>query len=173
MGWQPEKGDNERNPPGDEAMEGVSPLLDIHKRSLFRWIEGQRAALFADIEAGMDSHAGRNSADGSESKGNMGNNSFTPSKRSNRGGDGSPSSGFADLSTWCCDAYPHIRSNSLPLEAHRARLLAIADQPTLVLPRLVTAPFHVADLPTEPNLPAVSAGVAGSGLSIVPTGAKK
>jgi len=103
----------------------------------------------------------------------MGNDGFTQSKGNNRGGDGSPSSGFADLSTWCCDAYPHIRSNSLPLEAHRARLLAIADQPTLVLPRLVTAPFHIADLPTEPDLPAVSAGVAGSGLSIAPAGAKK
>jgi hypothetical protein len=158
MGRRLEKGDDEWGLLGDDECEELSPLLDTYKRSLFRRINGQRAAYFADVEAGQDSNAGRSNVSGNESKRDGDGGRTEESKEGGKGVDCSPSSGFADLSTWYCDAFQPASPHSASLAEHHAQLLFIDEQPTLALARLVV---HPADIPTEPILSVVSAHAAG------------
>jgi hypothetical protein len=79
-----------------------------------------------------------------------------------------PSSGFADLSTWCCDVFVPARSS---LNRSGARASSLEDQPTVALSGLFSPqPFHLADVPTVPMPPSLKPvaiplpASAGSGL---------
>jgi hypothetical protein len=145
----------------DSVLRELSPVLDVHKHGLFQRISRQRARYFADVEevqkrqnsqSGVaDSQCARGSAgwNGSQAKAQEG---------------GQPPSAFADLSTWCCDALP-ARSRLHRMDAQPSAQMstgesALADQPTIALSGLFTAPFfHVADVPTVPLPPPLKPGM--------------
>jgi hypothetical protein len=152
MGTQPEQ-DDEWELPGEDVLKELSPLQEIRQRGLFQRIACQRAAYFADVEAiqhGIEDDEIEMDDPGTRSAGD---------KAAGQPEDRSPPSGFADLSTWCCDAYLPARARSVKLPDAPPRLISIADQPTVALSLLSPRQSHIADMPTQPNLSTLSASV--------------
>lgn len=150
METQPEQ-DDEWELPGEDVLKELSPLQEIRQRGLFQRIACQRAAYFADVEAiqhGVEDDEIEMDDPGTRSAG--GKAAGQPEERS-------PPSGFADLSTWCCDAYLPAHARSVQLPEAPSRLNSIADQPTMVLSLLSPQQSPIADMPTQPNLSALSA----------------
>jgi hypothetical protein len=151
MERRPEHDDDEWDVPGEDVWAEMSPLLETRQHGLFQRIDRQRAAYFADVEIDQDGDEDEENANGSVDKGGVAN------KNAGQGEGRLLSSGFADLSTWCCDALLPARSNLTSSEKRPMRLVAIADQPTVALSLKISPSTDIADLPTAPDLPAVSA----------------
>lgn len=169
MGWQPEE-DDDWELPGDDVLRELSPLLATRKHGLFQRIERQRAAYFADVEDGQDDDEdveGQDAGEGAESRRGAGN---PDGKGYGMGGTRLSSLAFADLSTWCCDAFLGARSGLGPLAERSTWQISLVDRPTMILSRLASPSVPVADMPTVPILPAISAGAARSGLLLWPGG---
>lgn len=139
MGRRAEKDDDDRLLVDNDLPTAWSPPLDMRESSLFLRLDRQRAAYFADVAHDLDSDEDVASRDGDEDSACL------------------PLSGFADLSTWCCDACLPLPPPPVlleeQLEKQPARLLSLPDQPTVVL----ELPIHLADMQTIPILPAISA----------------
>ncbi len=147
----------------DESMlRELSPVLDMRRYGLFQRINRQRAAYFADVEEmryQTSSQSGR--ADSRPAPGR----SDGASGRAGQQGERQPS-GFADLSTWCCDAFVPERS---PLRKASAQLPAVEDQPTIALSGLCAPqPFYLADVPTVPMPSLLKPAFAAPALAPVP-----
>lgn len=135
----------------DESMlRELSPVLDMRRYGLFQRINRQRATYFADVEEMRNetsSQSGR--ADSRPAPGR----SDEASGRADQQGERQPPSGFADLSTWCCDAFVPAR---LPLRKASAQPPSVEDQPTIALSGLCAPqPFYLADVPTVPMPPSL------------------
>jgi hypothetical protein len=159
MERRPEHDDDDWDLPGEDMWAELSPLPEARQYGLFQRIDRQRAAYFADVEADQDGDEDDESVNGGAGK------SGVADKDAGQGGDHLPSSGFADLSTWCCDAFLPVRSNPMPSEKRPTRLVAIPDQPTVALSLKASPAIDIADLPTAPALSAVSASNASKDLS--------
>lgn len=157
MARQPEQDDEDWDLPSNEVLKELSPLQEIRRSSLFQRIVRQRAVYFADVEDGQN--------DGEDEDGSDGTNNSPDNKDDGQGEDRLLSSGFADLSTWCCDAFPPARSNPASPEKWPPRLVSIADQPTVVLSLLDPSQIYIADMPTQPDLSARGAFSTSSGFS--------
>lgn len=160
MGRQPEQDNEDWRVPDDSVLKELSPLQETHQRSLFQRIARQRAVYFADVEYEPDSGEDEDSAVGIN-----GSPKSTSEKDGGQREDCLPPSAFADLSTWCCDAFLPAHPNSMSPEERFTRLAAIVDQPTMILSLLAPLPVHIADLPTGPDLRVVSAPASSKDLS--------
>ena len=158
MGKQPELDDEDWDLPDAEALKELSPLPRTGQHGLFQRIVRQREVYFADIEAARDGDEDEDAMDGADSVQDADGMGGQREERL-------PPSGFADLSTWCCDAFLPARARPAPLEERSSRLISLADQPTMALSLLTSSQVHIADLPTLPNLPAMSAPVSSGALS--------
>lgn len=149
---------------GDDALREVSPVLDASQRGLFRRISSKRAAYFADIREERDS--GVDGQEGGVCQGRADDfvdQMGAPGERQRPRSQGQQASGFADLSTWCCDAFAPTCASAHARQPAQAefQLDSIAEQPTLIMPALAPETRHLADLPTEPLLVVVSRGKRG------------
>ncbi len=151
MGRQPGR-DDDWELSDDDLLAEVSPAR-AYQSNLFQRINRQRAAYFADVEdeSGEDQDPedlfdeDRMSQPGQAADPTDGGKRLSPS-------------GFADLSTWCCDALVPARSRLMTLEKQPAGVVSLAEQPTIVLPVLppVAPAAHIADMPTAPILFAIN-----------------
>ena len=142
--------DDHFNLPGDDVLAQLSQQRPVRQRGLLQRIELQRATYFADVEESTD---GEDGSEGEES---------TNGEDGGQGGKQVPPSGFADLSTWYCDAFLPARARSVPLEERSTRLVSFVDQPTVVL----SPPVHIADVPTVPLWPLISSAEGNSSLAV-------
>lgn len=156
MGRQSKEDDDSWELLDESILRELSPLRaqDTSRRGLFQRIYRQRATYFADVEEARYNSLGSRGQE--ESSGSAGNQASLDSPRQ-------LSSGFADLSTWCCDAFLPARSNLTLVEEQNAWLVSLADQPTVILPRLAAVPIQVADIPTVPLLSVVAASAPANG----------
>jgi len=151
MGRPAEEGEDNRfwDEAGDKNIQKLSSSLDARKPGLLQRIERQRAAYFADVEDGHDAED-LEDEDGDERVVNK-----PHGREDNADAADAPSSSFADLSTWCCDARLPAGSPLASAEKRPAWLISVMDQPTLVLSIVASASMQIADLSTLPLLPAV------------------
>lgn len=155
MGRQGKEDDDSWELLNESVLRELSPLQerDTSRRGLFQRINRERATYFADVEEARYNSQSGSAAGGKGQEESSGRARKLASLDSPR----QLSSGFADLSTWCCDAFLPTRSNLTPGEEQKVWLVSSADQPTIILPRLAAVPFQVADMPTAPLLPVIAA----------------
>lgn len=141
--------------PGDDNMQELSLLLEARKPGLLQRIERQRAAYFADVEDGQDAE------DLEDEDGDERVVKKLHGREGCAGAADAPPLGFADLSTWCCDARLPGGAHLAPPTKRPSWRIPVMDQPTLVLSSVASASMQLADQPTIPLLPAVNSARDG------------